>query len=107
MRKLGRLLGTSKIYDALARETWLGGDAQLQGRGEVEVLRVLKAELLESGASEQTMAHVDERISSLIADQVATLAAAELRIWLQPDGGKRHDDGADLDSTEEMDEVSR
>eukprot|EP01043_Picozoa_sp_COSAG02_P122521 COSAG02_NODE_59436_length_274_cov_0.771429_1_plen_82_part_10 len=57
VRKTGELLGRSKIYDKLARETWLGGT--LQECSEVDALRKMKADLLDAGACKSTIAHVD------------------------------------------------
>lgn len=84
VRKLGRLLGRAPVYNALARETWLGGeDAQ---QGEIQALRELRAQLVDSGGSETTLLHVDERVCSLLAGEVAALATADLRSWLHLGG---------------------
>lgn len=103
VRKTGELLGRSKIYDNLARETWLGG--ALGGCSEVNALRKLKADLQDAGACQSTITHVDERLLSLVAEQVAELAVSELRVWLQC--GSVEDIATKEASSDQVDKVSR
>ena len=102
VRKTGQLLGLSNIYDNLARETWLAGTSQ--DCSEIDSLRKLKEKVLRSGGCKSTIACVDKRLTSLVADQVAALAASELRVWLQGDSAV--DSVSDADS-DQVDEVSR
>lgn len=102
VRKTGQLLGLSKIYDHLARETWLAGT--LQDCSEIDLLRKLKGQLLRSGGCKSTIARVDERLTSLVADQVAALAVSELRVWLQ---GNSAVDNVSAARSDQVDEVSK